>query len=64
MYSLQAHYDDILQNLPDSHDLKFNSQRDLQDFRERDFDRQLELLKVQALVIIAENLEKQSVSNP
>lgn len=55
MYNLQDEFDDLMYSIPIRENMNLTSQRELQDFKERDFDRRLEALKVQALVVIADN---------
>lgn len=50
-------FDMMLDNVPGP-ELSFRSERDSQDFIERDFDRRLEMIKVGTLLSIAESLEK------
>lgn len=50
-------FQDLLDKIPGP-GLQFRSERDQQDFVERDFDRGLEIAKVGALISIAESLEK------
>lgn len=55
-YSLQDELDELMDTIPCIHTHNFNSQRDLQDFTERDFDRRLKTIQVQALLDISESL--------
>lgn len=50
-------FDVLIDSVPGP-ELSFRSERDQQDFVERDFDRRLELVKVGTLLSIAESLEK------
>lgn len=59
-----ADFQEILDKFPALDTMTFKSERDMQDFLERDFDRRLEIYKVRTLVTIAFHLGMQSVSNP
>lgn len=58
MFNLDDELNFLLASLPTAEYLTFKSQRDMQDFNERDFDRRLAVLQVQALVSIAGSLKE------
>lgn len=62
MVSLSDQLEYLRTILPDSQMLLFRSDRDMQDFLERDYDRRLQLLQTEALIALANSLEKINVS--
>lgn len=61
MFSLNDSLEFLISGIPTPELLSFNSQRDKQDFNERDFDRRLEILKVETLISIANSLKELSL---
>jgi hypothetical protein len=56
-------FGEIMERFPDISNMTLRGERDTQDFRERDFDRRLEIYKVRVLATIAIHLENLNVSN-
>lgn len=61
MFSLDDELEFLLESLPTAEFLTFKSQRDMQDFNERDFDRRLAIIQVKALVAIASALKERNL---
>lgn len=61
MFSLNDSLEFLISGIPTPELLSFKSQRDMQDFNERDFDRRLEILKVETLISIANSLKELSL---
>ena len=56
MSDLWLGFDELVYGIPTEEMINPTSQQALRDFKERDYDRRLELLKVHALIIIADRL--------